>query len=430
MKEPLQIAEQIEKEARASGARAAEVLVTTDDRVAVSSLRDAVDRIRETRVRLRVVADDGRVGVASAPEAAGLVAAALADAAASTAAGVLPPRLDVSTRGIGILDGRYASLDDEGRRDALDWNQESCAGVAPSVQPLEFTYEEVLQTRAYLRSGGRPVAESATRYRLSGSACLKSRPDVTFRAANTSRNFAEVASRPLGVVLGRRVLRSETSSPLPSAPVPVLLSQSVVAELLPRLLRGFRAERIETGFGVVSRSAGARIASPHLHVVDDARLPGGFATRSFDDRGVPSIDMSVIKEGHLGAVYQGVESASAADVRPTGHETFDGGLWMGNLVVRPGSRSRNMLLPDLGRVAEVEELVGPVRVDDQTGSVSFAGHVFLKDVAEDAGYVGVQRMESTLTDLLGAVHKVCSDHERHGIVDTPTWILQGVWFTS
>ncbi len=428
MKESLQIAEQVEQEARASGARAAEVLVTTDDRVSVSSLRDPVERIRETVVRLRVVADTGRVGVASAPGAAGLAAAALADAATSASSGALPPRIDVSTRGIGILDGRHPSLDDEGRREALDWNRDSCAGVAPAVQALEFTYEEVLQTRAYLRSGGRPVAETATRYRLSGTACLQSRPGVVFRAVNTSRNFAEVASQPLGVVLGRRVLRSETALSLPKAPVPVLLSQSVVAELLPRLLRGFRAERVKTGLGVASRAAGAQVASAQLHVVDDARLPGGFATRSFDDRGVPSIDMPVIKEGHLGAVYQGVECAAAADVRPTGHETFGGGLWMGNLVVRPGSRSRNMLLPDLGRVAEVEELVGPVRVDDQTGAVSFSGHVFLKDVAEDAGYAGVQRMETTVTDLLGAVHKVCSDHERHGIVDTPTWILQGVWF--
>lgn len=430
MKDKLQIAEQVEREARGRGASAAEVLVTTDDRVSFSSRTTTGDRVQETRIRLRLFDRDGRVGLATGSEPGGLVAAALQDADGATAAGVLPPRLDVSTRGIGILDGRHKHLDDEGRRDALDWNRESCAGIDSAVEPLEFTYEEVLQTRVYLRSGERPSAEAATRYRLAGEACLRSRPSVRFQAANTSRNFAEVASQPLGVKLGRRVLRSATTLSLPDTALPVLLAQPVIAQLLPRLLRGFRAERIDKGLGFVSQADRAQVASPELHVVDDARLPGGFATRSFDDRGVPSIDMAIVKEGRLGAVYQGVESASAADTRPSGHETFEGGLWMGNLVVRPGSRSRNMLLPDLGRVAEVEELVGPPAVDAQTGAVTFSGHVFLKDVAEDVGYAGVQTMKTTITELLCAVHKVCSDHERHGIVDTPTWILQGVWFSA
>lgn len=431
MKDQLQVADEVERSARRAGAASAEVLVTTDRRVSLTNRSAAIAREETSVVQLRVLDQRGRVGMARGDRSDDLVEQALARAAVSDTVGVIPPRLDINARGLGILDHRHPNLSDEDRREAVDWNVESCEGIDKSVVVGELTYEEVRQTRVYLSSGGRNATEDSTRYRLSASARRRgAAKSDSFHAVNTSRNFAEVASQPLGVALGRRVLRSANSAPVPSDPMPILLAQPVVAELLPRLLRGFRAERIDKGMGFVTRHAGDAIASSVLHVVDDARLTGGFATRAFDDRGVPSVDMALVREGLLGGVYQGPESAAAADTRPSGHETFDGGLWMGNLIVRPGSRSRNMLLPDMGRVAEIEELAGPISVNELTGALSFSGRVYLKDVAEDAGYIGVLRMETTIVALLGAVVQVCSDHERHGIVDSPTWILDGIWFTG
>ena len=437
MKEKLQQAAIIEREARSRGATLVEVLVVESDRRTV----DSVDRKVQTEgtqvAHLRVYLDEGRVGLATAPSLKDRSVHAAIDRALTKARGAKPdphagppPRLDTPSRGLGVLDSRYPSIDDEARLDTIDWNVESCAGVDRDVRVDRFVYDEVLHTRTYMATGGRTAFEQSTRYRLTGEAHHTSDPAMGFTETNASRNFAEVASQPLGVRLGRRVLRTQTRAGLPTERRPIVLSQAVIAELLPRILRSARAERLDKGHSFVQRHAGRKIASAELHVVDDARLPGGYATRAFDDRGVPSVPITVLREGVLGGAYQGPESASAAhaDARPSGHETFDGGLWLGNLVVRPGNRSRNMLFPDLGLLAEIESLAAPPVVDPQTDRVTLKAHVWVLDAKEEHGYAGVHTLTAAVPDLLGAVIHVCSDHERHGIVDTPTWILDGVWF--
>ncbi len=244
----------------------------------------------------------------------------------------------------------------------------------------------------------------------------------------TSRNFAEVASKPIGVGLGRRVESLDLPADLPSSPTAVVLGQKVVAELLPRIVRSFRAERIDQGSSFLKDRAGRRVGSDQLHVVDDALVPGGYATRAFDDRGIPAVAITLIREGMLGGVYQGVESALRNDARPSGHECFDGSLWVGNLIVRPGNRSRNMIFPDLGTLVEIEDLVDLPTLDPVTGIIELQARVWVKDAKQTLGYAGTHRLRCPVVELLGAVDQVCSDQERHGIVDTPTWVLKGIWF--
>jgi predicted Zn-dependent protease len=437
VKEKLQQAGIIEREARSRGATLVEVLVVESDRRTVDSKDRSVKNDTEQSAHLRVYLDEGRVGLATARSLKDRSVHAAIDRALAKARGAKPdphagppPRLDTPSRGLGVLDSRYPTIDDEARLETIEWNVESCAGVDRGVVVERFLYEEVLHSRTFVATGGRTAFEQSTRYRLTGDAHHKKAPEVSFTETNASRNFAEVASQPLGVVLGRRVLRTQTRAALPTERRPVVLSQVVVAELLPRILRAARAERLDKGHSFVQRHAGHKIASAELHVVDDARLPGGYATRAFDDRGVPSVPITVLREGVLGGAYQGPESARGAhvDARPSGHETFDGGLWLGNLVVRPGNRSRNMLFPDLGVITEIEALAAPPVVDPQSDRVSLKAHVWVLDAKEEHGYAGIHTLTCAVPDLLGAVIHVCSDHERHGIVDTPTWILDGVWF--
>ena len=121
-------------------------------------------------------------------------------------------------------------------------------------------------------------------------------------------------------------------------------------------------------------------------------------------------------------------AAHGADARPSGHETFDGELWLGNLIVRPGNRSRNMVFPELGTFVEIEDLDGVISVNEGAGTVSIPARVWVKEAGTDHGYAGTHVLAAPIVDLLGAVTHACSDQERHGIVDTPTWVLQGPWF--
>jgi PmbA protein len=194
-------------------------------------------------------------------------------------------------------------------------------------------------------------------------------------------------------------------------------------------MAAFSAERIAEGGSYLQGRVGSRMASRELHVVDDARRAGGMATRGFDERGVPPISVNLIKEGRASGLYQGPRSAERTGARPSGHERADGTLWPGNLIVRPGSRSRNMLFPELGTFVLVTELTDTHGIDPATGEIDVGARVFVADTDGIRGCAGVHRLRCTADALLGGVQRVCNDQQRHGIVDTATWLVDGIWFS-
>ncbi len=434
MSEMWKHADALVRAAMGRGMRGAEALVVDNHLVRASSTDRRLVRSSERHAFVRLYGDGGMVGVASRAlpadprEAlAALVEAAHGELQASDAAPA--PRLDVADKGLGILDPRQALLDDAQRAEVLEDALEDIGGVDPRVVAGELVYEEVVQDRGFASSRGAAHGERSTRYRLSGSAWTRGNEAQVVRGAMTSRNFAEVASKPLGVDLGRRALARATSAPLPASRVPIALTQQAVAELLPRLARAFRGERVEAGRSFLAGRVGRQIAGDRLHIVEDAALPGGYATRSFDDRGVPATPVNLVKEGLVGGLYQGVEAARRADARPSGHETWDGGLWLGNLIVRAGNRSRNMIFPEIGTLVLVDDILDMKGTDAEAGVVDLrvVGHRY--ESTEAQGCCGELRLRCTVEALLGSVIHVLNDQERWGVVDTPTWIVDGPWFS-
>lgn len=429
MSETSKHAESLVRAARAAGADAAEALVVTSRIARCVQPTGPVERREESRAWLRIYGADGSVGIAQGGlDVPALLAAAQKRVEPGRPGAGPAPRLDVPSRGLGILDPRQAGLDDEQRVSVVEDALDDCGGVDHRVLPGEFAYDEVVQDRGFASSVGIALGEQSTRYRLTGSARLRG-TDVEVSGAITSRNFAEVGSKPLGVALGRRALALGRSAPLPATAVPLALAPSVVAALIPRIVRAFRAELVSSGASFLAGREQRPFGGSVLHLVDDAALLGGYATRSFDDRGVPPVPVNLIREGRLGGLYHGVEAARAADARPSGHETWDNGAWLGNLVVRAGNRSRNMIFPELGTLVLVDDLVSVQRFDMRTGELELLVHAHRYESTEPQGFCGVQRIVCHVDDILGGVTHVLNDQARIGVVDTPTWVVEGVWFS-
>ena len=419
-----------------AGAAHAEVFAVRMEARRLGQGHPAVDRNVDFRYTVRVWDDQGRIGLATGRGAAPTTADhdRVIQQALGTIADVPgtesgpPPRLDIPDRGLDINDRRLPLLDDDMRRGVLRANIDGALQVDRRVATTDFRYEELHATRCFASSRGLSVEEHGTRFALIGSTATAD-GSRKVRGQLVSRNFAEVGSRPLGFELGTRLVQALTPAALPEAPTTVVLEQRAVAALLPRLVPAFSAERISTEDSYLRGRVGSRVASRELHVVDDARRPGGMATRGFDERGVPPVSINLIKEGRAAGLYQGPRSAALVDARPSGHERADGSLWPGNLVVRPGSRSRNMLFPDLGTFVIVAELTDTGGIDPATGEIDVGALVFVADASGTRGCAGVHRLRCSAQDLLSGVVKVCNDQQRHGIVDTATWLVEGVWFS-
>lgn len=417
--------------AREAGAADVEVLI---DSVQQRLFQEgSAGRIRgraraESRVSLRVRDGRGGLGVVSAVDPAPLALAELANAAMGRAAQALPDpleappeRFDVSERGLGIFDLRAPNLEDGDRLEAIGQGME---GLGAGLEAVRFVYQEEERTRFFHCTNGLCVQERSTTYSLEGLVRDRETGEESSERLE-SRHFADVASVPLGVDLARRLKVRRTRVPAP-VDCALLVGPAAVARLIPALLPAFSAEAMARGESFLAGRVGERIGSGRIHLIDDASLSGALRTRAFDDRGVAPSPVTLLREGILSGCYVGAALARSRGVRPSGHERLDGSLNHGNLLLRSGSRTRNMLLPELGHHLAIEEILDLSGVDLSTGRLDLPVQVLVMDGPHVQGTAGVGRLQVGVVELLSAVTELCSDQERVRETDGSTWILHGV----
>ena len=403
--------------------------VVTWDSAAVLS---AVSLPAKSRVRaqVRVYTGDGRCGTASGDASTEQAICSLVDKAGLGVSDSTPSRYagpasryGQTDVGLGLLDRRYPSIEAENREDAVNEHIEDLRSIA-GVEPLAFRYTEVSRSRAVASSSENNRAEEGTEYTLYGKAGTTDGQHVIEQSVQ-SRIFADVASLPLGADMGIQLSRYRDPQPLVEGELPVVFEPRVLAKIMEAVAPAFARDRVDAGQSFLTE--GRRIGSEKLHMIDDGLLIGGLRTRAFDARGVPSLDLPLIREGSVGALYQGTELARELDGRPSGHEGKDG-LWHGNLVLRAGTRSRNMIYPDLGPFLLLDDLTvtGSRWFDLASGKLRLKGHFFSGAAGEEPVYLGVHTLTTTFVDLWSGIREVANDQRRFGAVDVSTWVVDGL----
>lgn len=338
-------------------------------------------------------------------------------------------RMELPTIGLQISDPRLPRLEESDRRDVIAYNEDAVRGVSKGLTGVSFVYEEQSIRRAVLNSRGQEGLELGTRFRLRGALRHPGKPDTELGASVESRRFADVSSMPLGTDLARRAVANAQPTNRPERALPVVIEPRVLATLLPLIASAFDGDLVDAGKSFIrsaALNASMSLGSTRLHVVDDACLPGALATRAFDDRGVPPMPLPLIREGTLGALYRSPRSARALGTRPTGHARWDGGVWPGNLVVRPGARSRNMMFPDVGRYVLIDDLLDLSGINLATGAIKVPVRLLLGEQGKPIGGLGRGVLDTTIVGLFGALVELANDVERHGSVDASTMVFEGL----
>lgn len=441
-----QIADQLLAQAQQAGATGIEALVTEQTEhswVAKAGGRSrgipTIQTQQRTRARLTLRASlpSGQLGVRSltlvdaktAPlRIDGLVQETLALAAQATVDTLTGPphRMDISERGLSINDPRRPRLSDEDRQEIISWNWGTARSVSSRIRPRAFTLSEQLLTRTYRSSRGTHAEEMSTRYVVHGEVSSSNRGDWIARGQVASRHFADIASRPLGAELGNRLEAGDRSTRMPAEPHPLVFEPYVIAEILPLLPPAFDANRLDGRESFLRDRFGTRVGPSWLNITDDAATPAGLHTRAFDDRGVPPIPVPLIREGVLTGIYLDPRHARRRDTRPTGHTRHDGSLWYGNLEIRPGARSRNMLFAELNRYLVAVDLIEPPTLDIQTGQLDLKVWLLLDGPERNPGRLGAHRIQVNAIDFLGAIVQLGSDQTRYGATVTCTAVTEGL----
>ena len=423
--------------ARSAGASWAEAAVwETSTRVCAGRREPLRNPTLEHKVSLRVGTESGQVAlVTGSPRSEGELSHLPAKAFASASHKSPDPadgsaeRMELATIGLQISDPRLPRLEETDRRDIIAYNEDAVRGVSKGLTGVSFVYEEQLVRRAVLTSRGQEGLENGTRFRLRGALRHPSQPDAELSAMVESRRFADVSSMPLGTDLARRAVANASPANAPDRSLPVVIEPRVLATLLPLIASAFDGDLVAAGKSF-SRSAELNatqtIGNSRLHVVDDATLPGALATRAFDDRGVPPMPLPLVREGTLGALYRSPRSARALGTRPTGHARWDGSAWPGNLVVRPGARSRNMMFPDVGRYVLIDDLLDLSGINLATGQIRGPVRLLLGELGKPIAGLGQGLLDTNIVELFSGLVELANDVERHGSVDASTMVFEGV----
>lgn len=417
--------------ARRAGAKGCELLLEVVDGVDLAMVGGKVVEREEVASRTLTVTtwlEGGRRGQVSGPPdtVREMVQQAL-EAAASAAEdpqGGPVDRLRPVVGGLSVEDRRYKYLDDDARTEVLGLAQRSVAQESKQVCAGRFTYRDRRVQRAFANSRGVSLEERSTRYDADGEVSFGS---VHLTEAIATRSFASIASLPFGTSLARRALALAMDGETLDGEVAVMMPPHVVARLVAFLGPFFVPERLagELPFFLAARGD-EPVVDPRLHLLDDGRIPGGLHTRSFDDRGVVPVPLTLLKEGVPDGAYRGPEGARRDGRTPTGHERLGGVQVPGNLALRSGTKTVNHTWTDFADWSLRLDDLDPSGLDLATGVLEVPVDGLVMHSNEQKGSVRRRMARLDLMKMLNQVLEVCSDTDRVGHVDAPALFLGGL----
>jgi len=338
----------------------------------------------------------------------------------------LPLKLEVDFCGQETWDSRFPRLTEDDRIEVIEMNMEATKGSSPRARPQAFRLRETEEVRYYRSSENNGSIDKSTFFHISGEINLVStKITETVAVALSSHRFADISSRPVGIESIRRKDVKLKQVDCPEGDVLIMLSPSIVAGIISLLPKAFDENIVRSGQSFISDYIGKKVGTNKVHVIDDATVTSGMNTRYFDARGVPPLPITLIKEGVISSTYLSPELASLEDKRPSGHLKFSGELWPGNLLVRAGRRSQNMILADRSQAILASETVEPIRLDLRTGQLYL--HAIFDLVSSEGvkGRVGAIKIERHIFDIFECVIESANDQNRFDFVDACTWVLEG-----
>jgi predicted Zn-dependent protease len=242
---------------------------------------------------------------------------------------------------------------------------------------------------------------------------------------HTSRHFADVASRPISIGIVRSLDSGERLTSNIKEDFTLVFETKVVAELMQPILACFSYKKILNKESFLHRHIGKRIGSKKLHVIDDASLPNGVNTRAFDARGVPPIARTLICEGVVRDFYISSNDAVDSENKPTGHMGLDGNLWPGNIIIKAGRRSLNMILSADESTIFCTHLLEPIKFDEETGDIEMLLGCSMVREEKRRRLHGI-RISTDVVNIFDAIDEVASTQRRIDSVDASDWVIRNL----
>jgi TldD protein len=258
---------------------------------------------------------------------------------------------------------------------------DAARGHSPEVTQVVGVYGDSLQRRVIASSDGRWVEEARPRIRIVAQVVAK-RGDVIqtgfhgpaacagveFLDTHTPGATAAVAAKRAVTMLG--------SVPAPAGEMPVVLAPGMGGVLFHEAVgHPLEADAIDKEASVYRGLVGTKCASELINGVDDATIPNGWGSFTFDDEGTPAQRTSLFTDGVLQSFLYDRLRADKEGVDSTGNgrrQSYASPpiVRMTNTNILPGSDAPDEVLADTKHGVYVTALGGG-QVNPATGDFVF-----------------------------------------------------------
>jgi len=207
----------------------------------------------------------------------------------------------------------------------------------------------------------------------------------------------------------------------------VLLKPLAVASLLgPTLINSLRADNVQEKRSFLIGKLNSKISTDELNIVDNALLPDGLSSRSFDDEGVPSKKIYIIKNGVLKSYLHNSYTAQREKIENTAHASrralSEPSISPSNFIIEhKNEKEIDDLISEIDKGVIANSLIGAHTANPVTGEFSVAlGEVFYIESGEIKYPVKQAMIGSNALEMLGKIDMLGKDKRQIGSVFTGT----------
>ena len=320
--------------------------------------------------------------------------------------------------------------------------------MARRIEKAAFRYDErvVLTNRCTLISqyGSVAIANSkgiAGSYDKSfiGGFVMAMAADESDRSVAYGFDFgsrlADFMPTGIGTDAARKAVGMLGGRPVPTQRAPVVYSPMAATSVLGALSRALGAGAMQRNRSFLEGKIGQTVAADMVSVLDNGRLPGGIATRPFDDEGVPTAATRLIDEGvlqtalhdHYTATRDGTASSTGNASRRS-HASMPT-LDASNFYFQPGHETPEEVIGGVEQGLYVESVMNTASINPISGDYSISAKGYWIENGELSHPVNEVTIALSMQELLQNIKAIGSDLTfvpMMGALGSPTIRVDGV----
>lgn len=248
------------------------------------------------------------------------------------------------------------------------------------------------------------------------------------------RSLKTLDPQKIGRDAGEQAVKLLGGTPVPTQVASVVYTPFAASSLLGALSQALTAKAMQRQRTFLHDRFGEAVASDMVTLLDNGRLPGGFATRPFDDEGNPTGATRLIDEGVFQAVLYDEYSARKDGQVSTGNasrrsHTGPPGLSASNFYIQPGPDSAESLIADVEKGLYVVNVMNTHSINPVNGDYSVSAQGFWIENGKMTHPVNGVTIALPLDQLLYNVSQVANDLTfipMMGAIGSPTIRVDGV----